>query len=489
MSLHFHPPITIVKKENQISLDLNSIHSNHLITLALTIKRLILVILIVLPSLSFGESQTISNNKEVVLLFDKGIGFLIKNKLEKAEFYLSKALEIEPQNGKIHWEMGWVFWKKQQWDKAIYYWDRTRLYYPDQKDLNSYYEIAEKYLKLEKESSVEFNSPPSIVKKNTADNNISFSAVGDIMMGSNYPDDTKLPPNNGEHIFEKVRDFLQGDIVFGNLEGPITDVNITKKCNQMGKCYVFRTPPRYSSLLKEAGFDILNLANNHSLDFGVEGMLDTARNLDRIGIYSFGQTGKSWIIIKKKGLNIGFIGVASSSCCLHVKEIKKITSIVKKLKKRTDILIVSVHGGAEGLSAMHVPYGDEVYLEENRGDMRKFSHAMIENGADVIFGHGPHTVRGLELYKKKLIVYSLGNFLGYLGFNTSGHLKYTYIINLELTPSGNPTMISIIPIKLTPQVVPIYDSEHRVIPLLNSLSREDFGKNAIILDKNGTIKF
>src|SRR5512140_1344830 len=121
---------------------------------------------------------------------------------------------------------------------------------------------------------------------------IRVAAVGDIMMGTTFPESI-LPPEDGATLFRSVAPLLAGhDIVFGNLEGPLTDVERSTKCPKPGRngrpCFAFRTPPRYAARLAEAGFTAMNVANNHALDFGMEGLDDTLDVLDAAGIEAVG---------------------------------------------------------------------------------------------------------------------------------------------------------------------------------------------------------
>ncbi|HEX9137512.1 MAG TPA: CapA family protein [Nitrospirota bacterium] len=125
------------------------------------------------------------------------------------------------------------------------------------------------------------SQPVNGFSQTLADNCLTIAAVGDIMMGTTYPEKL-LPPNDGAGIFESVKDAFQGnDIVLGNLEGPLVDEGTTTKCKKPGKtCYAFKTPIRYVAYLKEAGFTALHIANNHASDFGQEGIESTLRALD-----------------------------------------------------------------------------------------------------------------------------------------------------------------------------------------------------------------
>ena len=109
---------------------------------------------------------------------------------------------------------------------------------------------------------------------------------------------------------------------------------------------------------------------------------------------------------------------------------------MRKAAAQADIVVVAMHAGAEGSGATHVPHGTETFLGENRGDSRRFSHAVIDAGADLVVGSGPHVIRGLERYHGRLIAYSLGNFAGYKNFGTGGTLSLSAILRVELRGDG-----------------------------------------------------
>src|SRR5688572_22026043 len=126
--------------------------------------------------------------------------------------------------------------------------------------------------------------PAAVIAEPTPGNtaSITIAAVGDIMLGSPFPNETRMPPNDGADLLKDVTPILSAaDIAFGNLEGPIVDDAASSKCSPRStKCFAFRMPTRYGKYLKDAGFDILSLANNHASDFGDAGRLSTRRVLD-----------------------------------------------------------------------------------------------------------------------------------------------------------------------------------------------------------------
>lgn len=118
-------------------------------------------------------------------------------------------------------------------------------------------------------------------------------------------------------------------------------------------------------------------------------------------------------------------------------DVAKVTQLVSLAKASHDFVVVSVHYGAEGPSYVNSPHSDENYFGENRGNMRAFSKIAIDAGADLVMGHGPHVLRGLELYKNKLIVHSLGNFATYSGFLLDPVSRLGAIVDVGLDDNGD----------------------------------------------------
>ena len=421
--------------------------------------------------------------------FKLGVKLLIENQLEQAESALLASLKLNPTNGKYHWETGWLYWKKQNWEKVIYHWHLTQKYTPKQIHLDRYLKLAIQYHDWNQQETDQNHiiQQPSRWEKSEK-NKLTLIAVGDLMMGSDYQNISQLPSLGGTKLFDATSKFLKGDIVFANLEGPLTAREKSEKCRDRKKCFVFRTPPEYGINLANAGFTVLNLANNHGLDFGLDGLKDTTNALKENNLEYFGSPGRSAIVLKINEINVGLFGVAAHFCCPHINQIKTNQQTIEKLRRKTDLVIVSFHGGGEGLDAAHVTNKNEIYLGESRGNVKKFAHAMIDAGADLVIGHGPHTLRGMEIYKNRPIVYSVGNFLGYKAFNTSGHLKYSMILKVNFSKPNKIENIKVIPLLLDSKVVPQFDSTGRSIMILNELSQTDFGINALLLDKDGERK-
>lgn len=318
---------------------------------------------------------------------------------------------------------------------------------------------------------------------------ISILGVGDIMLGTNYPSDGSLPPDDGKYLLEDVKEILEdADITCGNLEGTLLDKGgIPKKCNDStGKnCHSFRMPTRYAEYLRDAGFDFMNLANNHSGDMGLEGRESTYRTLEKNEISFAGTLDYPVAILKYDGINYGFAGFAPNNGTVSILNLDKAAEIISDLKKEADIVIVFFHGGAEGVSAQRVPRSNEMYLGEKRGDVYEFAHTVIDAGADVVFGSGPHVTRAIELYKNRIIAYSLGNFCTYGKFGLAGATGIAPILKVYVNKKGEFVKGEITAIKQVRRGFPVIDEEGKVIYTLQELTRKDFPDGKLIISING----
>ncbi|MDL2316771.1 CapA family protein [Desulfovibrio sp. OttesenSCG-928-A18] len=262
---------------------------------------------------------------------------------------------------------------------------------------------------------------------------VRIAAVGDIMMAN----EGSLPADGGAGIFRDLKPQLKGcDVVLGNLEGPLTNRGKATKVASSGRSYVFRTPPSYGKHLKDAGFTMLSLANNHANDYGPEGRAQTRELLESLGIGHTGAPGQVSVQMVG-GTRIAFIGLAPNRGCQNINDIPGAVALVKReAAKPNTLVVVTFHGGGEGASFMKMPTGPESYLGEKRGDLRKLSHAVIDAGAALVIGHGPHVPRGFEIYKERLIAYSLGNFATGVGINVQGPNGLAPLLLVDLDASG-----------------------------------------------------
>ncbi|MCU0420784.1 MAG: CapA family protein [Cyclobacteriaceae bacterium] len=319
---------------------------------------------------------------------------------------------------------------------------------------------------------------------------VSIIGVGDIMMGSNYPTEAGLPPRDGADLFSEVAAILSSaDVTMGNLEGVLLDQGGTAKtCKNPSVCYVFRTPERYGKNLWDAGFDVMSLANNHAGDFGDVGRKSSMKTLDALGIAHAGLVSQPYTVFQKDGITYGFTAFAPNSGCNNLNDWVSARKIVAKLDSLADIVIVSFHGGAEGPTHQHVTRKNEIFYGENRGNVYEFAHRMIDAGADVIFGHGPHVVRAVEVYKDRFIAYSLGNFMTYGGINVAGINGYAPIIKVFTDSRGAFQQARIYPGIQTFRAAVKIDPQKAALSRIKQLTEQDFPQSGLTIDEIGWVK-
>ncbi|MEU4156017.1 CapA family protein [Actinoplanes sp. NPDC026670] len=326
------------------------------------------------------------------------------------------------------------------------------------------------------------------VQESTTVESISLSATGDIIMGD-APN--KLPANDGEGFFDSVTEALKSDFVMGNLEQPLTGDTGTSKCGSPKRpnCFAFRSPPKYADHLKEAGFQLLNTANNHSKDYGTQGYQNTVDALEAAGLEHTGAEDQI-TVVEVKGVKVAVVGFSPYAGANNLNDLDAAATVVAKAKDEADLVVVQVHMGAEGSDKTHVKPGNELFFGENRGDPIKFSHTVIDAGADLVVGHGPHVLRGMEFYKGKLIAYSLGNFAG--GGRTlsrNGVLKYSGVLHVSLTKDGEYVEGRFVSTYLNDAGVPTWEKgDDRGRKMVAELSEADFDDTAAVIGTDGSIK-
>lgn len=319
---------------------------------------------------------------------------------------------------------------------------------------------------------------------------ISIIGVGDIMMGTNYPDETYLPPHDGKFLLQPLHDILQNaTITFGNLEGVLLDGEGTvKKCRNPDLCYAFRSPEHYVYNLVDGGFDMVSLANNHTGDFGIEGREATSKSLYEAGIAFAGTLEHPTTIIEKEGIKFGMAAFSPNFGTVSIHDILNAQRIISELKSEADIVIVSFHGGAEGADHQNVTCETEFYYGENRGNVCRFAHSVIDAGADIVFGHGPHVTRSIDLYKDRFIAYSLGNFCTYARFNLRGENGIAPIIKVYTSSDGKFLKAQVTPIRQTGRGEPVIDKRNLAIRSLQRLLMEDFPDSQLMITDDGVIE-
>jgi capsule synthesis protein PGA_cap len=309
---------------------------------------------------------------------------------------------------------------------------------------------------------------------------VTIAWVGDITPGSAMG----VPPGNGAAQFAGVRRRLRAaDLSFGNLEGTYSVGGASKCAGGAGHaCFAFQAPPDHARALRKAGFDAVNLANNHAWDFGARGQAQTTRALRRARVAATGRPDEI-TVLRRGGLRVAVLGFAAYPWAASLTDLAGVRSLVRRAARKADIVIVAMHAGAEGADQTHVPEGAEVAFGENRGDSRAFAHAAIDAGADLVVGSGPHVIRGVERYHRRLIAYSLGNFAGWNNFGMGGTLSESGILRVKLDADGTPTSTHWIPIRLEGPGIPTIERDGTSKRLVKQLSTQDFGRAAGIIPR------
>ena len=308
---------------------------------------------------------------------------------------------------------------------------------------------------------------------------IRIAAVGDIMLGTDYPEN-HLPDDDGVGFLNAVTPWLQdADLTIGNLEGVLMDGGEPRKqCKNPDACYLFRTPSRYALYLVNAGFDILSLANNHSRDFGEEGRTASMQNLAAAGLAHTGREG-DFALQEVGGLKVAVLGYAVTLNSNLLLDYTVAATTVRQIANSHDIVVITFHGGAEGRDVSRLPFAEEEYYGEMRGDVVKFARLMVDSGADLVVGHGPHVLRGMERYRDRLIAYSLGNFATYYGISVDGNKGIAPILTVTLDNQGRFVEGQLhSTAQIRPQG-PTPDPQQQALAIVRDLSIQDFSTPGI----------
>lgn len=318
---------------------------------------------------------------------------------------------------------------------------------------------------------------------------LTIIGVGDIMLGTNYPSAEFLPPLNGSTLLQPVSDILtDADITFGNYEGVIIDEGgIPKECKNPKLCYLFRTPEEYAKHLPAAGFDVMSLANNHAGDFGEEGRQSSARVLTGLGIAVAGTHSIPYTIFESNKTTIGLAAFAPNSGTISLHDYQRAKDIIQHLDSMCQIVIVSFHAGAEGPDHQHVRRQREYFVGEDRGNVYEFARMAIDAGADVVFGHGPHVTRAIDVYKERFIAYSLGNFCTYRRFNLTGPNGLAPIVKLWVTQEGTFIRGQLFSTYQPGSGGPFTDTSQAVLKLVQRLTKEDIPEAPLEISDDGLI--
>ncbi|HVW97087.1 MAG TPA: CapA family protein [Mucilaginibacter sp.] len=330
---------------------------------------------------------------------------------------------------------------------------------------------------------------PRIAQDTTRDS-LTIAAVGDIMLGTSYPNRSTLPADSAKGSFKNVLNHLHGnDVLMGNLEGTLLDTGAPAyyKLHQLSRAWLFRMPVSYGAVLKDAGFNVLSLANNHIGDFDNAGRLSTMKTLDSLGINYGGQVSHPTAIFRINGVTIGFCAFAPNSYTLPISDLPTVTRVVHKLKSKCNVVIVSFHGGGEGVLYEHIPDSTEIFVREKRGHVKAFAHAAVDAGADLVFGNGPHVCRAMELYKNRLIAYSLGNFYTFNGVSVAGDCGLAPILKVRVNKKGEFLRGEIISARQTHYDGLKIDRMNGAAIRIKELTSQDFPQSGLDISDEGAI--
>jgi hypothetical protein len=344
--------------------------------------------------------------------------------------------------------------------------------------------------------------PPASSSAPAPVSSITIAAVGDILMGS-APD--RLPPRDGRDFFAPVAEALRADLTMGNLETPLSDETGFTKCQKppppsppspdpqpsptppaKETCFAFRLPPAYAGVLKDGGFHVLNLANNHTNDAGPTGLRNTRAALTGAGLKPTGGAGEI-ATHTASGITVAVLGFGPYSWMQNVTDIPGAVALVRKAAAQADLVVVNMHVGGEGADHQHVKPGTEYFLGENRGDPIGFAHAVVDAGADLVVGHSPHVLRGMEFYKNRLIAYSMGNFAGYRVLSTAYPLGVGGVLRATLAKDGSWVRGSLVGTEMVGGGLPAPDPKGKAFSLVRDLSSADLGATAVKVGADGAL--
>ena len=422
-------------------------------------------------------------------LHERGVTLQRSRQSDAAIASYSAALALDPAHVPSLYEIGWSYWVLGRWADTVQVWQRVLSLDPDHEDVPRYLPEAQANLdtanRLAAVRTLPELGPDDIPKADGA--TFRFAFGGDTMMGSPLTNGG-LPKDDGAALFDAYRDIMKAaDVAFLNLEGTLLDSGDSRKCTEgSSTCYAFRTPVRYVKNLVDAGVDAVSAANNHANDFGNAGRKSTWSTLRSAGVLPVGSVHEP-AILDSGDKRIGFLAFATSPGSPDLRDVKTAELLVADLAPQVDLLVVSFHGGAEGKGASTTPRGPEKYLGEDRGDVRFFAQVVVDAGADIVIGHGPHVLRGMEIYKERLIAYSLGNFVTYGGFNLRGENGLTALLLVDLYPDGRFASGRIVSGRQVPPGGPMLDPDHEAARTIARLSSQDFEGSAPPIEPDGRI--
>lgn len=316
---------------------------------------------------------------------------------------------------------------------------------------------------------------------------VSIGAVGDLLI---YDVGHTVPADGGASYFAAVEPLFTQDFITGNLEQNITNDTGQDKCAGQDRqtCLVFRSDPDSAQYFSD--FDLLSLANNHGADFGIAGMANTEANLAASGVATTGRRDQIGCAAVR-GRTVAVVGFSTYPRYNNALDLNRARKVVAAAARTADLVIVHANIGAEGPEATHVSPGMEYFLGEQRGDVTAFAHAMVDAGADLVVGHGPHVMRAMEFYRGRLIAYSLGNFGGGGVFGVDDEYLYGAYLAVTLRADGtfvNGQIHSIRFDRNPSEGKPVPDPQDGALRRIRTLTTQDFPVTGPHIDPAGHIE-
>ncbi len=306
------------------------------------------------------------------------------------------------------------------------------------------------------------NCSAATVETTRAD--LRIAAVGDLVFSENS--------QINRLAFRDFQPQLElADLALGNLEGAITTHPTPRKPYIPGRSYAFRFPVDTADVLKKANFHVLSIANNHSNDYGPIGFADTQRHLSAAGLEHTGLKG-SFVIRQVKGLRVGVIALAHYPAYNNVLDIEATARLVTEVRGRSDVVVLFYQLGGEGDTHALLTNDDAVFLNEPRGNARRFAAAMVKAGASALIGHGPHLVRAAECIDGVPVLHSIGNFVSSGGLSVRSLANVTVFTEILFDPTGRFKGVRLTPSTFDKDRLPIIDSTGRGLHLLNWFNRQ-----------------
>lgn len=434
-----------------------------------------------------------------ILSYDLGKKALKERKSQTAIQNFENCVLQFPDDMDCHWELAWSYFQNQDFSKAKAQWELVQQMQPKRDGIDKALKKAKEHLALQTASWLSrSHAIPSFNQLQASSGSVGQSvgqsvsqktwllhAAGDTMFGTDFPK-KQLPLESSFALAAVAPVFSDSDINFVNYEGTICDIEEKSKCSyRKGDCFAFRTPPKYAQWLKDAKINFVSLANNHVMDFGGACWDQTEKTMDQLGIKWSGRqgtVGRAQI----KGRAVSLIAFHSANHTNSTLDLPAARQLVKQEKMTGALVIVSFHGGAEGYQAVMVPDSSEKYVGEDRGNVRQFAKAVVDAGADLVIGHGPHVVRGMEFYKGKLIAYSLGNFSTYETFSLWGPTAFAVILEVEMDLNGHFVSGRLIPTVQTGLGTPEFDPRSQGVDLIRYLSKKNFNSTGAVVAQDGS---